>query len=286
MQRRCLVIRTTAFEARQRQERLDAKTLDNLFRRRIGEGANCSPFVSAAILQFVKEVFPLDPEDLGKQLDLGQIKLLVAAAHEPPGKALEQCQKVTVLLTLDAPEDYTLRAREGVTALRRSRVLRLTTEALDQGGLLSCEDLAYRLLNCGLRTIVRDMAALRRHGLEVPSRGQQQDIGPGQTHRVQAVRLFLQGKEPKGIARALYHSLSSIENYVTTFARVVFLAQKGYGTDEIAFVIRRSPALVAAYRQRYEEFRPQRAAQPRLREILGRIQANAQPSGANKGGRA
>jgi hypothetical protein len=278
------MIRTTAFEARQRQERLDAKTLDNLFRRRIEEGAKCSPFVSAAILQIVKEVFPLDPDDLGKQLDLGQIKLLVAAGHEPPGKSLEECQKVTVLLTLDAPEDWTLRAREGVTALRRSRILRLTSEALDQGGLLSYEDLAYRLLNCGLRTIVRDVGALRRRGLEVPSRGQQQDIGPGQTHRIQAVRLFLQGKEPKEIARALYHSLSSIENYVTTFARVVFLAEKGYGTDEIAFVIRRSPALVAAYRQLHQEFRKQRSAQPRLREILGRIGESTRPDSAKKGG--
>ncbi len=97
---------------------------------------------------------------------------------------------------------------------------------------------------------------------------------------------FLQGKEPKEIARALYHSLSSIENYVTTFARVVFLAHKGYGTDEIAFVIRRSPALVAAYRQLYEEFRTQRSAQPRLREILARIRENARPRGAKKGGRS
>ena len=280
------MIRTTALETRQRQERLDAKTLDNLFRRRIEEGAKCSPFVSAAILQTVKEVFPLHPEDFGTQLDLGQIKLLVAAAHEPAGKSLEQCQKVTVLLTLDAPEDWSLRAREGVTALRRSRILRLTTEALDQGGLLCYEDLAYRLLNCGVRTIVRDIAALRRRGLAVPSRGQQQDIGPGQTHRVQAVRLFLQGKEPKEIARALYHSLSSIENYVTTFARVVFLAHKGYGTDEIAFVIRRSPALVAAYRQLYEEFRSQRSAQPRLREILARMRDNPPAGAAKKGGRS
>jgi hypothetical protein len=280
------VIRTTALETRQRQERLDAKTLDNLFRRRIEEGAKCSPFVSAAILQIVKEVFPLHPEDVDKQLDLGQIKLLVAAAHEPAGKIMEQCQKVTVLLTLDAQEDWSLRACEGVTGLRRRRILRLASEALDQGGLLSYEDLAYRLLNCGVRTIVRDVASLRRRGLEVPTRGQQQDIGPGQTHRVQAVRLFLQGKEPKEIARALYHSLSSIENYVTTFARVVFLAHKGYGTDEIAFVIRRSPALVAAYRQLYEEFRSQRSAQPRLREILARIRDNTHPRGAKKGGRS
>src|SRR6516164_5191832 len=266
------MIRTTAFEARQRQGRLDAKTLDNLFRRRIEEGAKCSPFVSQAILQIVKEVFPLHPEDLGKELDLGQVKLLVAAAHEPAGKPIEQCQKVAVLLTLDAKEDLSVRSRDGVHGLRRSRILRLAAEARDQDGLLSYEDLAYRLLNCGLRTLVRDIAILRRRGIEVPTRGQQQDIGPGQTHRVQAVRLFLQGKEANEIARALYHSLSSIENYVTTFARVIFLAEKAYGTDEIAFVIHRSPALVSAYRRLYQEFRSQASARVRLREILGRIQ--------------
>lgn len=280
------MIRTTAFEARQRHERLNAKTLDNMFRRRIEEGAKCSPFVSQAILQIVKEVFPLQAEDLGKQLDVGQVKLLVAAAHEPAGKALDECQKVAVLLTLDAKEDLDIRIRDGVTGLRRSRILRLTAEARDQGGLLSYEDLAYRLLNCGVRTLVRDIAALRRRGLEVPSRGQQQDIGPGQTHRVQAVRLFLQGQEANEIARKLYHSLSSIENYVTTFARVIFLAQKGYGTDEIAFVIHRSAALVAAYRQLHEEFRAQRSAQARLREILARIREKTHRHGTKKGGRS
>jgi hypothetical protein len=279
------MIRTTALEARQRQQRLDAKTLDNLFRRRIEEGAKCSPFVSAAILQIVKEVFPLHPEDLGKELDLGQVKLLVAAAHEPAGKSLEECQKITVLLTLDAKDDSTIRARDGVTGLRRTRILRLATEARDQSGLLSYEDLAYRLLNCGVRTIVRDIAARRRRGLEVPSRGQQQDIGPGQTHRVQAVRLFLQGHEANEIARKLYHALSSIENYVTTFARVVFLAQKGYGTDEIAFVIHRSAALVAAYRQLYDEFRKQPSAKARLHEITQRIAEKARLRSGKKGGR-
>jgi hypothetical protein len=280
------MIRNTALDERQRQERLDAKTLDNLFRRRIEEGANCAPFVSAAILQIVKEVFPLHQEDLGKQLDLGQVKLLVAAAQEPAGKPIEQCQKVTVLLTLDAKEDLTIRATDGIPGLRRSRIMRLAVEARDQGGLLAYEDLAYRLLNCGLRTIVRDIAALRRRGLEVPTRGQQQDIGPGQTHRVQAVRLFLQGKEANEIARQLYHSLSSIENYLTTFARVVFLAQKGYGADEIAFVIHRSPALVAAYQQLHDEFRRQPAAQVRLREVLARSAGHASAQGSKKGGRS
>ena len=186
------MMRTKFLEDQFRQGRLDAKSLDNLFRRRIEHGANCSPFVSEAILQTVKEIYPLDPDDTDRQLGLGQIQLLVVAASEPAGKPLEQCQKVTVRLTLDAAqEDYRTRVAYGVEGLRRARILRLAAEARDQGGLLSYEDFAFRLFNCGVRTIVRDVQALRKRGIDVPTRGQQRDIGPGQTHRVQAVRLYL-----------------------------------------------------------------------------------------------
>jgi len=268
-----------------RQGRFDAKTLDSLFRRRIEEGANCSPFVSQAILDTVKEVFPFGLDDPDHQLGLGQIKLLVVAANEPAGKPLGECQKVTVLLTLDTgQEDYQVRLAHSVDGLRRARILRVTAEARDQGGLLSYEDLAFRLFNCGLRTIVRDVQALRSRDIAVPTRGQQQDIGPGQTHRVQAVRLYIQGLEPNEIARRLYHTIGCIENYVTTFARVVFLANKGYGDDEIAFLMRRSSPLVAAYRKLYGEYRLKPAAQQRLGEILARVETTAPPA-AKKGGR-
>jgi len=282
------MIRTEALNEQMRQQRCQAKTLDNLFRRRIEAGANCAPFVSAAILQTAKEVFPLEPDATDSQLGLGQIKLLVVAATEPAGKSMELCQKVTVRLTLDAgQDDFEVRIRRGVVGLRRARLLRLAVEAREQGGLLSYEDLGYRLLNCGLRTIVRDVHSLRRAGLEVPTRGQQQDIGPGQTHRVQAVRLFLQGLEPNEVAYRLYHSLGSIENYLTTFARVVFLANKKYGDDEIAFIIQRSTALVAAYRRLFQEVAHQLAAQARLREICARVEPaeNAGKTSKKKGGR-
>jgi len=266
------MIRTKVIEETLREGRLNAKTVDSLFRRRIEQGANCSPFLSQAILDTVKEVFAIGPQDADHQLGLGRIRLLVVAAGEPAGKSLEQCQKVNVQLTLDAgQEDYQLRLEYGVEGLRRSRILRLTAQAREQGGLLSYEDLAFRLFNCGIRTIVRDVQALRRRQIEVPSRGQQRDIGPGQTHRVQAVRLYLQGLEANEIARRLYHTLGSIENYITTFARVVVLANKRYADDEIAFVIRRSTPLVAAYRQLYAEFDGKPAAARRLAEILTRI---------------
>ena len=280
------MIRSRGLEDKMRRQRADAKTLDNLFRRRIEAGANCSPFVSQAILQTAKDVFPLDPQQLDSQLGLGQVKLLVVAAHEPAGKALDACQKVTVRLTLDAGhDDFEVRVHHGVVGLRRARLLRLAAEAREQGGLLSHEDLAFRLLNCGLRTIVRDILVLRRAGIAVPTRGQQQDIGPGLTHRAQAVRLFLLGSEPNEIARALYHSLGSIENYLTTFARVVFLARKGYGDDEIAFIIQRSLVLVTAYRKLLADFEGQRSARARLKQICDRVQpAENTTNSAHKGG--
>jgi hypothetical protein len=276
------MIRTKVIEEKLRRERLDAKTLETHFRRKIEEGARCAPFVSAAILQTVKEVFPITPEDQQNLLGLGQIKMHIVSAEEPAGKALEQCQKVTVVLTLDAgPDDYQVRVTHGVDGLRRARILRMTSEAREQGGLLTYEDLGYRLLNCGLRTIVRDVRVLRQRALEVPSRGQQQDIGPGQTHRVQAVRLYLQGLEANEIARRLYHTLAAIENYVTTFSRVAFLVDKHYDDDEIAFIVRRSRFLVAAYRQLYVETEGKRGARQRLREILGRARKNPAFLGAN-----
>jgi hypothetical protein len=279
------MIRTKVIEEKLREGRLDAKTLDSLFRRRIEEGANCSPFISLAILNTVKEIFAIGPQDADHQLGLGRIKLLVVAAIEPAGKSLEQCQKVNVELTLDAgQEDYQVRLKYGIDGLRRSRILRVTAEAREQGGLLSYEDLAFRLFNCGIRTIVRDVQALRRREIEVPSRGQQRNIGPAQTHRVVAVRLYLEGLEANEIARRLYHTLGSIENYITTFARVALLANKGYADDEIAFVIRRSSPLVAAYRQLHAEFQAKPAAGRRLAEILARIPGAAKPQTPKKGG--
>ncbi len=162
------MIRTKSIEDQLRTGRLDAKTLDSMFRRRIEEGANCSPFVSKAILAAVKDVYPIGPDEPDHQLGLGQIQLLVVSAEEPAGKPLEQCQKVTVRLTLDAgQEDFQVRLSHGVEGLRRSRILRLTAEARDQGGLLSYEDLAFRLFNCGVRTIVRDVQDLRRRELDL-----------------------------------------------------------------------------------------------------------------------
>ena len=145
------MLRTQFLEAQLREGWLDAKTLDSMFRRRIEEGANCS-HSSPRPSWRVKEVFGLNPDEADHQLGLGQIKLLVVEASEPAGKPLDQCQKITLRLTLDdGQEDFQVRMEHGVDGLRRARILRVTAEAREQNGLLSYEDLAFRLFNCGVR---------------------------------------------------------------------------------------------------------------------------------------
>ncbi len=246
-----------------------------MFRRRVENGANCSPFVSEAILKQAKEVYDLHGENTLQNHGVGKIKFLAISDREPPGKPLEECEKVAVFLTLDAGEDdQMLRFKFGTKVLRRAKILRLATEAKEQGGLLSYEDIGYRLLNCGLRTVVRDASAIREQGISLPTRGQQMDMGPLQNHRVKVIELFLQGFEYKEIARRTMHALSSVENYVTTFARIVLLLEKDYCDDEIARIIDKSSALVKTYRQLYQEKELPPMAERRIGDILSSLSEN------------
>lgn len=192
------MIRTQQLLEQQRQRRLDGKSLEFQFQARLIEEGRCSPILARAIWGIAQEAFGQKLDQQADQLRLGQLLFLAVDAHEPAGKPVAACQKVTVRLTLDADkDDFEVRIQRGLDAVRRARILRLCTEAREQGALLSYEDLAFKLLNCGTRTIVRDVAVLRAEGIVVPSRGQQQDIGPGQTHRVQAVEWFLKGWGPR-----------------------------------------------------------------------------------------
>lgn len=81
------------------------------------------------------------------------------------------------------------------------------------------EDLAYRILNCGVRTVEEALAALRADGHEIPLRGQQMDMGRGVSHKVQAVRLFLERKSYTEIQRRINHSPQAIQRYIENFRR-------------------------------------------------------------------
>lgn len=247
--------------------RIELKTLDNLFLKEIEKGAACSPFVSNAILGVAKRVYNLGVnKDDG--LKIGQMKIVGVLLSEPAGKPLNECQLGECIITLDAgQEDQEIRQTYGVCGLRRARILRITTEAYEQGIALTQEDLAYRLLNCGIRTIRRDIAHLRKENIFVPTRGQQKDIGPGISHKVLAVKMLLERYQEQEIARRLYHTLGSIERYTVNFARVVLLTQKKIPVKEIAFLVQMSERLVKDYQALYTQFNDN-THRARLEEII------------------
>jgi diguanylate cyclase (GGDEF)-like protein len=161
-------------------------------------------------------------------LGVGRLRITGVLASEPAGKSLRDCEYGECLVTYDAGgEDQEVRRRFGVTGLRRLKLLRIATEAHEQGIDLTQEDLAYRILNCGLKTIKRDIAYFRKQGLFLPTRGQQKDIGPVLAHQVEAVRLSIEGKAPWDIARKILHPPRAISRYLGTFARAVTLADSG-----------------------------------------------------------
>ena len=121
--------------------------------------------------------------------------MTAVSSDEPGHKPLSQCKMVPVVLTLYAGEDdhqYRLsQGCNGVPALRQRQIERMAHEALDQAALLTAEDFAFRIFNCGLRTISRDLKVVADRDVVVPLRSQQKDAGRALSHRVQAVELYL-----------------------------------------------------------------------------------------------
>ena len=183
--------------------------------------------------------------------------------------------------------------KKGIAALRRRQIMRMAQEALDQGALLTAEDFAFRIFNCGLRTISRDLQKLAEQDIIVPLRSQQKDAGRALTHRVQAVELYLKRYTFTQIQQRIHHSLTSIANYITTFTIVVAHTRTGYSVDEIAFLMQISPSLVGAYQELYRQYNTPEY-QERIEEILTVVKArgfqpsdltdNSEPSEVKKGG--
>ena len=260
---------------REQLHRLAAKTLDQVFVTRAQQGLGCSLFEAQALTQLVREVyFPwiAQPETV----QAGQLALIAISADEPPHKPLSKCQMVPIVVTLYAgDEDFRFRrqhATEGVARLRQRQIQRMAQEALDQGALLTAEDLAFRIFNCGLRTISRDLAVLREQGLVVPLRSQQKDAGRALSHRAEAVELYLKRYTFTQIRDKIRHSLPSIANYVVTFALVVAHTRAERPVDEIAFLMQVSPALVRQYQQLYRRYDTP-AYQQRIEQIIATVKA-------------
>jgi hypothetical protein len=232
-------------------------------------------------LREAREVVSAAQEHLGldqpsAQVRAGQVRLVVASLRAPFGPPLRATDRVTVTLTLDAgAADAEVLTQEGRVGLRQGRILRLVDEALEQGGVLTEEDLA-RVLHVTRRTIERDIGVLKAAGHVVQTRGQVKGAGRGQTHKVRIIELWLDRQGYDRIALWAHHSVQSIKRYIAAFQRVVILHRQGRIPAEIAFLVSISERLVTDYLALYERAQGQAERLAKLEEELARVNGLAE----------
>ena len=177
----------------------------------------------------------------------GQMRAEVACrqphSDQPPAAA----EKVTVTLTINAgDEDIEVSEREGAAGLRRGRIVRITAEALEQGGLLTQNDLA-KILNVNIRTVGRDLQALRSDGHWVPTYGQLKEGSSGKSYKVRVVELWLNRRSRDKIAGWLHCSPQEVERYISQFLQTAELHQEEMPGEEIADLLQLPMGLVQNY---------------------------------------
>ena len=181
----------------QTMERLQAKTPEQRYLNVLEQDYDQPPRVAQALLEEAQMyLFGSDAA-----LRPGQTRVILVRVDVGHGQPLRQTATEEVTWTIDAgQEDRQVLQQHGPVLLRRARIQRLLDEALAQGAAATQEDLA-QALQVTVRTIKRDCAHLRAQGVYLPTRGNLQGIGRGQTHKAQIVGRWLRGETYDQIAR-------------------------------------------------------------------------------------
>lgn len=202
-----------------------------------------SPKMSELILESAKNCLVRDT-----LLKEGEVETSVISIEERSGKFIENMKKIRVRLTLDnGLEDIEILKTSGRVSLRRVRIQRISSEALEQQGVLSQEDIS-KYLSCSVRTVKRDISYIKEMGIEVITRGVLHNIGRGQTHKVKILGLYLEGKTFSEIKLRTQHSTGSIKRYIQDFQKVLMSLKNGIKElDQISYVTGLSQTLVNQY---------------------------------------
>lgn len=206
--------------------RLELKSFEGEFLYELINSYELSPKLSEQILISAKTSLLRS-----KKLREGQLVGVVVGLDEKSGKPVEKMKKQKVILTInEGLEDNTNLKEFGRRGLRQIRIQRLTEEAIEQEGILSQEDLSY-YLNCSQRTIKRDIQAIRKRGITVITRGVFHNVGRGQTHKADIIKLYLEDYTYSEIQRKTKHSVGAIKRYLESFSKV--LMAKHFGINDL-----------------------------------------------------
>lgn len=233
-------------------ERLLAKSVKNAIVTNIARDFNLTPILAEAYFNQIKNYFT---EHTDLDLSSGQMHYLAIDDREPAGKPVSLCKKTSVRLTVhDLDEDLEIYKQLGLSGLRQHRLLRITKEAIEQGALLSYEDIAF-ILTTSVITIKRDIAYLRRAGKTIPSRGWRHDMGRGSSHKTQILDMYLSGHQFSEIEKRTHHSETAVKRYIQDFAKIILLHHKKFSIQQIRISTGFSHRLIGEYIKLYNRYK-------------------------------
>jgi len=254
----------------QLSKRLKSKSVKNAIINRMAEDFNLTPLLAEAYFNQVKSYF-LEYTD--PKLQPGQLQYLAIDDREPAGKPIDLCRKVSVSLSLHKPdEDLEVYKNSGLAGLRQHKLMRITKEAIEQGALLSYEDIAF-LCTSSIATIKRDMARMRRNGRTIPTRGWRHDMGRGTTHKAQILDLYFKGHQFSEIEQRTHHSETAVKRYIQDFSKIILLHLKDFSIDQIRIATGFSNRLIDEYILLYQTYLKQDST--RLSDLFGPVKKKA-----------
>lgn len=183
-------------------------------------------------------------------LKAGQMVWHAVRADEPCEKhksmAQTLCQPVVLDMITDSDiEDW--KAPMYHREIRLKKIERWTQQAYDQGGVLSQLDIAVLLTTSEMTAgqYVREYHNLYHRPL--PTRGNVQLIGSGQTHKKDIITLHLRGFLVPAICQKTNHSKEAVERYIHDYEAIRLLATKFDDVDLISRIVRLRAAVVKQY---------------------------------------
>jgi hypothetical protein len=239
--------------AQRRHQRIKGKSLKNILLDRFlnnygyDKGVVTAGAIVEDILNIIESYYRYSDNSFIKN---GQMVWHAVPVDEYPkkGKSIAQTKLKPVVLDMISEQDIddmkkTLHHRE----IRMKKIERWTQQAYDQGALLTQLDLAV-LLGINEYTAgqyVREYYQLYKRPL--PTRGNIQFLGSGQTHKKEILTLYLNGYLVPAICQRTRHSKDAVERYIRDFEAIRMLDSKFDDINSISLITRLSKRVVQQY---------------------------------------
>lgn len=253
---------------RKSNERTIDKSFDKLFLLKLINNYAMSPVEAKTLTCDIKYQLENINHSFSQE---GYVLFTAVLSDEPAGKPLIQCKTKQIKLEV-YPTDLIDLFYKDLKEYAKMMVQRLCWQTLQQGCTLTQEDLS-RLLHCSVTRVRRFLAEYRKENIFVPTRGNYCDIGPGISHKSEAVKRYLKGYTVTEIARQMAHAPQSVERYLNDFSMIMTVhVNEHYSALRISQMMRLSEKLVKEYIDIYQQFKDNPDCHYRIEQIRFRAE--------------